>query len=110
MACAQSYHAPVIRTAPLWTMMLLCCLAAGSPHRALSQDAGDDGPMNLMDGGDLMSLPEGGMSMDGSVMLHPACSCETATVRGGMIHLCTGSNDRDTCKRFTCNEAGDPRA
>jgi hypothetical protein len=93
------------------------CSDGGAPD-ASTGDGGApvDGGMSMMDasapasdaGASDASVPDGGSTPadPGSVA---ACSCETALNSDGLIHVCTGSFDRDTCRAFDC-EQGSPRA
>jgi hypothetical protein len=62
------------------------------------------------------SIPDGGAAADagnpdggGESASTAACSCETALDSDGLIHVCTGSFDRDVCRTFGCEE-GSPRS
>jgi MYXO-CTERM domain-containing protein len=97
----------------------MCTLDAGcgdggadaGPSDGGAEDAGDGA---VPDGGvSDASVPDGGTAdggLDaGSTPGTAACSCETALDSDGLIHVCTGSFDRDVCSSFSC-EQGTPRA
>ena len=91
------------------------CSDGGAPDASVADAGASDAGMSMPDAsaptgdaGPIASMPDGGSGPDdpGAVA---ACSCETALNSDGLIHVCTGSFDRDTCRSFDC-EYGPPRS
>ena len=80
---------------------------------AHAEDSGvplDAGVVTVLDAGDSSDNLDGGGADAGikdageTRPVTAACSCETNTGQGEReIHLCTGSFERDVCKRFSCD-------
>jgi uncharacterized protein (TIGR03382 family) len=90
----------------------LCSADAGcdagtdaGPSDAGTGDAGaSDGGMSIDASVPDAGVSDAGMDAGGSPGNTAACSCETAVNSDGLIHVCTGSFDRDVCRTFDCQE------
>jgi hypothetical protein len=126
----KAHPTPVLARAGSLAVLLLltadakaqmCTLDAGCGDGGADGGSSDGGASDggTSDGGTTdggtsdASVPDGGFS-DGNLDAgdNPgvaACSCEVAVDNGdGLIHVCTGSFDRDVCRSFDC-EQGTPR-